>query len=359
LTVKQILTWADAWHDRTGSWPKTQSGAIPNSKGLDWSIINRALQRGRCGLKGGSTLASLLARTRGVLNRLCQPTLSESQILRWADRHHRRTGSWPNHVSGTIVGGRGETWGIVHTALYCGGRGLPGGSSLADLLARRRGVRNRRKLPPFSEEQILVWADKHFQRFGCWPNRDSGTVQSAPGETWRAVEMALYKGMRGLRGGSSLTRLLVEHRGIRNRNHPPKLTVVQILAWADAFHEREGRWPTAHSGPIVDVPGETWVAVHDALNKGYRGFSGGSSLAKLLARERAVRNVHSRPGLTISKILQWAKAHRQRIGRWPTRRSGSVADAPGEKWELINQALYKGLRGLSGGGSLARLKAVD
>jgi hypothetical protein len=93
LTVKQILTWADAWHDRTGSWPKAKSGAIPNSKGLDWSIINRALQRGRCGLKAGSTLASLLARKRGVLNRLCQPALSESQILRWADRHHRRTGS--------------------------------------------------------------------------------------------------------------------------------------------------------------------------------------------------------------------------------------------------------------------------
>jgi len=358
LTIAQILTWADAWHRRTGSWPQRHSGTIPGSRGLDWRIVDRALRRGRCGLKRGSTLARLLAKKRGVTYRLSQPPLSERLILRWADRHHRRTGSWPNHLSGRIVGSRGESWGKVHTALYCGGRGLPGGSSLADLFARRRGARNKRNLPPFTEELIVEWADEHYRRFGCWPNSQSGIIRDAPGETWRAVEAALYKGIRGLQGGSSLTRLLVAHRGIRNRNHPPKLTIAQILAWADAFHEHTGRWPTVRSGPIMDAPGENWKIIHDALYAGKRGLLGGSSLAKLLAIERGVRNVAAQPRLTVEQILRWARALEKRSGRWTTRTSGSVADAPGEQWGLIDQSLYKGLRGLPGGNTLARLKKL-
>jgi hypothetical protein len=41
--------------------------------------------------------------------------------------------------------------------------GLPGGSSLARLLARERGVRNRCGLPPLTEAAILRWARAHRQ----------------------------------------------------------------------------------------------------------------------------------------------------------------------------------------------------
>ena len=66
------------------------------------------------------------------------------------------------------------------------------------------------------------------------------------------------------------------------------LKVSQILAWADACHERTGVWPRSTSGHIPGVPGETWKQVDAALRLGYRGLRGGSSLARLLARQRGV-----------------------------------------------------------------------
>jgi hypothetical protein len=62
-----------------------------------------------------------------------------------------------------------------------------------------------------------------------------------------------------------------------------------------------------------------------------------------------------RPPLTVAQILAWADAYRRRTGSWPSAVSGSVPEAPGEKWRNIEQALYVGLRGLPGGDSLAKL----
>ena len=42
-----------------------------------------------------------------------------------------------------------------------GGRGLLRGNSLARLLAEHRGKRNEQALPPFTEAQILRWADAY------------------------------------------------------------------------------------------------------------------------------------------------------------------------------------------------------
>jgi hypothetical protein len=64
----------------------------------------------------------------------------------------------------------------------------------------------------------------------------------------------------------------------------------------------------------------------------------------------------SRLPLTVEQILAWADAHKARTGTWPTRRSGPVAEDPGESWANVNQALEKGLRGLPKG-SLHRLLA--
>ncbi len=67
------------------------------------------------------------------------------------------------------VPGTDETWKIVDAALRSGLRGLPGESSLAQLLAKKRGVRNHLALPPLRPKKILVWADAHFARTGRWP----------------------------------------------------------------------------------------------------------------------------------------------------------------------------------------------
>jgi hypothetical protein len=64
----------------------------------------------------------------------------------------------------------------------------------------------------------------------------------------------------------------------------PKLTVAQVLRWADAHHRRTGRWPGAHSGPVAGAPGEIWRNINGALRQGFRGLSGGETLAQLLVR---------------------------------------------------------------------------
>jgi hypothetical protein len=67
-----------------------------------------------------------------------------------------------------------------------------------------------------------------------------------------------------------------------SRTRPP-LTVEQVLAWADAYRARTGRWPAAGSGPVPKAPGETWAGIDQALRGGGRGLPGGYSLARLLA----------------------------------------------------------------------------
>ena len=123
-------------------------------------------------------------------------------------------GKWPTKNVGQIEG-TDETWARINDALYMGLRGLPSGSSLAKLLAEQRGVRNIQDLPDLTVKQILSWADTHKAARGDWPNVKSGKVAGTD-ETWAGINAALYTGLRGLPRGSSLAKLLAEHRGVRN-----------------------------------------------------------------------------------------------------------------------------------------------
>src|SRR5262249_26817957 len=182
-------------------------------------------------------------------------------------------------------------------------RGLPAGSSLARLLAERRGVRNTHNLPPLTVEQILAWADAHHQRTSTWPTGRSGKIPESSGDKWSAVNAALQQGNRGLPGGSSLAQLLAQHRGVCNRSGLPSLSEEQILTWADLHQARNGTWPSSYAGPVADAPGERWLAIDGALSKGRRGLPGGTSLALLLAEKRGVRNVWTLPNLSVEQIL--------------------------------------------------------
>jgi hypothetical protein len=152
-----------------------------------------------------------------MLNRKRLPSLTEEQIIAWAKSHQARTGKWPAEKTGKVLEAPGETWLGIAQSLRAGLRGLRGGSSLACLLAKQCGVRNRSKLPRYFVKQILAWADTHHERTGEWPHLRSGPIAEAPGETWWAVETALVEGQRGLPGGDSLYRLLRRCRRIAKR----------------------------------------------------------------------------------------------------------------------------------------------
>jgi hypothetical protein len=278
------------------------------------------------------------------------PNLTVAQILAWADEYHGRTGKWPTTGPLRIAGSLGETWRRVDGALRVGCRGLPGGSSLPQLLAAERGYRNSGALPRLSIRQILALADAHYRRCGHWPTIESGAVIDANGETWKGIDAALRLGLRGLRRGTSLARLLARERGKRNPVDLPRLTLRQILSWADEHHRRTGQWPTSQSGPVHGVPGESWSKVAGALANGRRGLSGHGSLARLLARARGVARGETAPRLSLKQIRAWAKAHRRRTGEWPTTASGTIPEAP--LGDLVSHS-QDSLRGVAGLGRWA------
>jgi hypothetical protein len=213
-----------------------------------------------------------------------RPALTIAQILEWADAHHARTGQWPRKKkSGAVAEETTETWKAISEALSGGYRGLPGGFSLADLLARERGVRPWKKgLPELGINKILKWADEYYCRHGRWPSKDSGEIPDSGGETWFTVHNALYAGKRGLPRNRTLTKLLSKKRVPATWWDRRDFTIAQILKWADDYHRATGRWPRARSGAIFKRPGETWGGVARALVRGERGLPGGNSLGRLL-----------------------------------------------------------------------------
>ena len=222
LTVAQILAWADAHHERTGEWPTTSTGPVSGDLDEKWLNLNTVLRLGLRGLPGGDSLAQMLQRERGVQNIQALPPLTEDKVCRWAEAHCRQTENWPNDDSGPVQAAPGETWYNINAALAQGLRGLPGGDTLAQLLARRLGVRHRANAPQLTVGQIVNWAVDHERRTGRRPNAWSGPVVTAPGETWRLLDGYLRSGRRGLPGGSSLARMLAEKLGALPRSKPSR-----------------------------------------------------------------------------------------------------------------------------------------
>src|SRR5262245_51083269 len=107
-----------------------------------------------------------------------KPPLTIAKILAWADKFHRRHGTWPTEKSGPIEGTPtetwGETWGGVSCAMFMGKRGLRGKSTLASLLFKHRGICVGRKA--LNEATIFRWAKRHFERTQKWPAQRSGVI---------------------------------------------------------------------------------------------------------------------------------------------------------------------------------------
>jgi hypothetical protein len=193
-----------------------------------------------------------------------------------------------------------------------------------------------------------------------------------PGCRRRAEDVERLR-RRGLTLAEISTRLGISHQAVhwrldkigfprlwvsgpaKRRPRKPTLAVHQVLAWADAYHARRGRWPHRGSGWIAGSGGETWARIDRALRAGCRGLAGGSSLSRLLAAERGARVGASTRDYSEPLILKWADRHRELKGERPRFDSGAVRGVPGETWHKVNLALCRGLRGLPGGDSLKTL----
>src|SRR5262249_38509070 len=81
LLRREILAWARAHRRRTGTWPTARSGPIVEAPGETWRAVDEALHGGRRELRGGQSLAGLLAQAAGARNRTSLPALTVAQIL--------------------------------------------------------------------------------------------------------------------------------------------------------------------------------------------------------------------------------------------------------------------------------------
>lgn len=353
LSNRQILDLAHDHYRRTGKWPNKHIGAITGAPGRTWSAVNATLKLYGDEVGKRLSLSDLLAEAFGKRNPMNLPPLTISTVLSWADLHHKRTGAWPTRKKGGAVrNAPGETWHATDAYLRRGSRTLPACGGLAAFLDQHRNVRNVANQPRLTNKQVLEWCDAHFQRTGIWPTAWSGDVEGVPNEKWMSINDALKYNRRGLRARCSLAQFLKKHRGKRDLRNPPKLSIAQILKWADAHYERAGDWPSTHTGRIVDQPDETWAKINDALYGGRRGLPGKSSLAKLLASRRKTLYACKGVPLRRSEILDWVASHHELTGELPTRDSGPLHDQPGETWRAIDAALHAGSRSLRGGSSL-------
>ena len=226
--------------------------------------------------------------------------------------------------------------------------------------ARPHSVRIPREVryPPLTEEQILGWADAFYEKNGKYPSPHSGKVREGSGDKWMALDMALKLGLRGLPGGTTLSRLIAANRVVHVDRTRKKITFDQISEWVDAYHARTGEWPQGESGEIPEAPGETWRKIDSLIRRRTSQDDEPLSLAKYLHKTRGVRIHNLLPPLTEEQILRWVDSHLERTGALPTAQSGEVADAPGEFWSRIDTALIGGQRSLPKGGSLPKLLAV-
>lgn len=361
ITIDQVVDWALTYFERTGGWPKPESGAVRGRRDLNWNMIDMALRDGYRGLPRSGSLPRFLDKYLSEARKATRrPKLSLAKIRQWAAAHHRRTGRWPTvAAAGDIPESPGDTWRSINKALTRGTRGLGAKSTLAKVLGKTPGSIRRLVGAPLTVKQILQWSREHHEEFGTWPTIGSGSPLSAPREKWVNINMALKNGQRGLPGGTTLSKLLKRETGsIRSLRLPP-LTIQLVLDRADDYHRRHGKWPTEHSGPVDGLPGETWKKVQSAFHTGTRGLAPGSSLAKTLNRYRGVPCIQrSESPLTERQILKWADAYYAKHGRWPSGASGFVEGTDHEDWRKITGSLCDGTRGLPGGSSLSRLLAA-
>lgn len=164
-------------------------------------------------------------------------------------------------------------------------RGIEEKSSLAQLLHKHRGVANKADLPQLNQKLIVEWVKEYRGRTNRFPTAKSGKIPGT-NETWRAVELALTQGLRGLPGNDSLAKFMDRYFGRGKKQKLESLSEEQIIEWVKAHHERTGKWPNQKSGQIYNVPGITWTAVDRALYQGHRGLPGNDTLSKLVQRVR-------------------------------------------------------------------------
>lgn len=164
--------------------------------------------------QGKVVARSIVRAARKRLPTFDRPPLTEAMIVEairaWTATHGHPPARKSGDATAYFPHGKPETWNTVHQALRFGLRGLPGGTTLSALRDQSGFFTPTWRSHPLTEELIRSAAARHHARTGRWPSSKSGDATEDLGlpATWMDVENALKKGLRGLPGQSSLSKLL-------------------------------------------------------------------------------------------------------------------------------------------------------
>jgi hypothetical protein len=264
-----------------------------------------------------------------------------SKILEVADVWYERYESWPKKSSGLISSQENLTWNTINNQLKRTEIG-----SLVNLLFLERDVRHHLKRNKLTIYQIIEWAKDHFEKTNEWPTYKSGKVLAEPSEKWSSIRSNLVHGGRGLPKGLSIEKVLFDELGVIGVRSGKQLTEQRVHSLALMHYEKIGSYPTESSDWILEGK-DSWPAISFALNYGFRGLPGGSSLAKLLQAHNLKANLGEREYPSKDEIVDVAKIYQtqDKDNKLPTRESGLFPNPNylDLTWGGINSALVKGL----------------
>ena len=263
-----------------------------------------------------------------------------AKILELADACYKKYKIWPKKRSGVISSENNLTWNTINNQLLKTEVG-----SLANLLFLERDVHHHLKRNKLTIYQIIEWAKDHFKKTNEWPTYKSGAVLADYSEKWGAINSALQGGHRGLETNETLEALLWREKGVVGTLAGKKLSNKKILDLTKQHFEKTGLYPTSNSDWILEGK-DSWSTISVALNRGFRGLPGGSSLAKLLHAHNLKANLGARKYPSKEEIVEAAKEYKtqDKNSKLPTSKSGPFPNPNylDLTWGAINSAIAKG-----------------
>jgi hypothetical protein len=260
LTEEMIREAARKFFEEHGRWPTQKDGDATRYFGFPetWASVNNAAHTGIRGLNAGTSLPSILGRTKAAL----EPVLMDA-CAAFRVEH----GRWPTRKDGdaTKYFGFPITWLAVDLACRTGGRGLSGQAPLRERLGAaplppRRQWDDRELNDDMVRDAAYSFRDRH----GRFPTQKDGDASEYFGFpiSWSAVNSAARVGRRGLIGGSSLSLILGRQSALR-------LSDDNIAIAIERFHADHDRPPRTKDGDASGYFGFliTWLAVDAFLKK--------------------------------------------------------------------------------------------
>jgi hypothetical protein len=226
--------------------------------------------------------------------------LTIEDVVQMIINHKKITDEYPTNNSGHVIGEpERECWNNIAQALYLGTRGLrydpnyKTRMSLGTLMESRFSDYKRENNRPLTIDNIMEWADQHYQKTGKYPNQRSGRGFLPNREHWGLINNSLLGGGRKLvdctkysKRVNSLSKLLWEYRKVQYQGLGNRIDIIEAIEKSIlSFVDKNGECPAANSGLCELIVEEKcvqshWNTVDNILRK--RGSSLSAETNKLI-----------------------------------------------------------------------------